>query len=62
MYALFVGLSKVRVQNFSVVKLPDGLLQIKVLLVLLEVCELQKARAALNGAAKIVAVEITAEE
>lgn len=58
----FVGLSKVRVQNFSVVKLPDGLLQIKVLLVLPEVCELQKARAALNGAAKIVAVEITAEE
>lgn len=49
-------------QNFSVVKLPDGLLQIKVLLVLPEVCELQKARAALNGAAKIVDVEITAEE
>ena len=49
-------------QNFSVVKLLDGLLQIKVLLVLPEVCELQKARAALNGAAKIVAVEITAEE
>ena len=36
----FVGLSKVRVQNFSVVKLPDGILQIKVLLVLPEVCDL----------------------
>ena len=48
-------------QSFSAVKLPDGLLEIKVLLVLPEVYEVQKVLAALNGAEEIVAVEVTAE-
>ena len=56
-----IELSRVRVQGFSAVKLPDGLLEIKVLLVLPEVYEIQKVLAALNRAEEIVAVEVTAE-
>ena len=56
-----IELSRVRVQSFSAVKLPDGLLEIKVLLVLPEVYEIQKILAALNRAEEIVAVEVTSE-
>ena len=56
-----IELSRVRVQSFSAVKLQDGLLEIKVLLVLPEVYEIQKILAALNRAEEIVAVEVTSE-
>ena len=56
-----IDLSKVRLQSFSAVKLPDGLLEIKVFLVLPEVYEMQKIISELNKAEEIVSVEVTAE-
>ena len=56
-----IDLSKVRLQSFSAVKLPDGLLEIKVFLVLPEVYEMRKIISELNKAEEIVAVEVTAE-
>ena len=56
-----IELSRVRVQSFSAVKLPDGLLEIKVLLVLPEVCEIRKVLTTLKRAEEVVSVEVTAE-
>ncbi len=56
-----VDLSGVRVQSFSAVKLADGILEVKLILMLPEVYEMERVLAVLDKADEILSVEVTAE-